>query len=166
MKLSPLTVIAAVLIAFSTAHAGIKPLNDNNLKHREESGRPDVLLRIEVKAEYKELKGEVDFVTMNMTQCNNVTGGDRAYKIQTKNGEGLEFKKWGFIVNALPVMNPNVETEVDTQFQIELSGPIKGKDAINIETWQLQNEVLSTLGKWKVVSRKPALVKVRVSIDK
>ncbi len=173
MKL-PLPPIAALLLfALPAVHAGpskIRPLDDTHIKHRElpdeGASTPEVLLRIEVKAEYKDLTGEADFVTMNMTQCNHVVGGDRGFKIRTQNGEGLEFKRWGFIVNALPVVNPNDTTKVDTQFQIELSGPLKGDDAVEIETWQLQNETYSTMGKWKTISRKPALVKIRISVDK
>jgi len=113
----------------------------------ENDGASDTPLRIEVKAEYKELKGEADFAAMNQTQSNHVTGGDRPFKVHTANGEGVEFKRWGFIVNTLPVIDPNNPTRVDTQIQLELSGPLSGKDGIEIETWQLQTEVLSTLGR-------------------
>ncbi len=102
---------------------------------------------------------------MNQTQSNHVTGGDRPFKVHTANGEGVEFKRWGFIVNTLPVIDPNNPTRVDTQIQLELSGPLSGKDGIEIETWQLQTEVLSTLGRWKTISRKPAKVSIRISRD-
>lgn len=125
-----------------------------------------VSLRIEVRAEYKGLTGEADFLTVNATQANHVAGGDRAFKVSNQQGEGLEFKRWGFIVNSLPVLDPNNPAKVDTQFQFELSGPVEGKDAVSVETWQLQSEILSTLGKWKTIANKPGKVSVRISVDK
>lgn len=140
-------------------------VTEGNIPDFEEREGADVPLRIEVKAEYQDLKGEADFTTMNQTQSNHVTGGDKPFPVRTPHGDGVEFKKWGFIVNSLPVIDPNNPSRVDTQIQLELSGPAPGESAVGIQTWQLQTEVLSTLGRWKTVSRKPAKVSIRISRD-
>jgi hypothetical protein len=168
-------VLPAVLLAFATAHARpgnlpkLDPLKqtmpDAEVDDGDEETGADVSLRIEVRAKYKDLSGEVDFVMMNQTQANHVVGGDRAFKVETENGTGLEFKRWGFIVNALPVIDPNRPHIVDTQLQIELSGPIRGREAVEVETWQIQTEALATLGKWKTLARKPAEVSIRITRD-
>ncbi|MFA6316774.1 MAG: hypothetical protein WC943_05090, partial [Elusimicrobiota bacterium] len=40
-------------------------------------------------------------------QANFVVGGDQPYPVTNNQGVGVEFKKFGVILNVLPVVNPN-----------------------------------------------------------
>ncbi|MBI4248210.1 MAG: hypothetical protein HY611_01815 [Elusimicrobia bacterium] len=92
-----------------------------------------------------------------------MTGGDRGYKVKTAAGEVQEFKKWGFIVNAIPVIDPSSPQKISVQLQIEISGPVEGKDGIDLDSWQFQSEFSVVKGKWKEIAAEPAKVSIRVS---
>ncbi|MBI2362073.1 MAG: hypothetical protein HYV15_01640 [Elusimicrobia bacterium] len=46
-------------------------------------------------------------ITKNAVQANFVVGGDQPYPVTNNQGVGVEFKKFGVILNILPVINPN-----------------------------------------------------------
>ncbi|MBI5211275.1 MAG: hypothetical protein HY927_14980 [Elusimicrobia bacterium] len=128
-------------------------------------------LRIEVSAKYEELQGSTRFVVGNGSQANHVAGGDKAFAVKSSQGTGVEFKRWGFIVNVLPTVNPVNPGEVVVQLQVELSGPVKGlagageglPNAVpNLATWQFQSAVTLVKGRKTVVCSAPARVEVTV----
>jgi hypothetical protein len=127
----------------------------------------EVNLLVDVKAEYQELTGAARFLVGNGTQANHVLGGDKAYPIKNSQGTGVEFKKWGFIVNVLPAVNPEEPGTVSIQVQIELSGPVKSavspsSDVTDITTWQYQGSFTLALGQKTVIVETPALVEITV----
>ncbi|MBI2363069.1 MAG: hypothetical protein HYV15_06775, partial [Elusimicrobia bacterium] len=95
---------------------------------------------------------------------NFVQGGNKSFPVETKTGKDVEFKKWGFIANVLPVEDPNATGKVNLQLQVELSGPV-GKDGLDVETWQLQTTVTVVKGKPKTVSRGAGKLVVTVLDD-
>lgn len=117
-----------------------------------------VPLRLQVEAEYQGMKRTADFVVNNAIQSNYVEGGEKAYHI---GGKGVEYKKFGFIVNSLPVIDPNDPAKVDIQVQLEVSGP--SEDGMDIRTWQIQTELVVVKGKKTVVSRGTAKAWITVS---
>lgn len=123
------------------------------------------VLRLQVEGEYDGMKHAADFLVENANQCNYVQGGEKAFAVETKAGKGLEFKKWGFIVNALPVEDPSRPGRVSVQLQIEISGPVQAKDGVEVRTWQLQTTIHVVKGQPKTVSRGSGRMVVTVSDD-
>lgn len=87
-------------------------------------------------------------ITKNATQANFVVGGDQPYPVVNNQGVGVEFKKFGVILNILPVVNPNKKDYVDAQLQLEVSNPDYSKPVTvgnttvpTIVTRQIQTEV-------------------------
>lgn len=113
---------------------------------------PRADLRIQVEAEYRGMKHAADFVVVDAAQSNYVQGGDKAYAVENAQGKGVEYKKWGFIVNSLAVVDPADPAKVDLQLQVEVSGPVKGDGGIDVETWQLQTEAVLVKGRRTEVS--------------
>lgn len=109
--------------------------------------------RVQVEVDYAGMKHAADFLVENANQANFVQGGETAFAVETKGGKGLEFKKWGFIANVLPVLDPNDPRRVSLQLQIEVSGPVPGKDGVEVRTWQLQTTLHALKGKPKTVAR-------------
>lgn len=115
-------------------------------------------LRISFKLRFKDLHAEGNFVTESGTQANYVQGGEVPWETSSPQGKGIEFKKYGVIVNVLPFIKPDAEDVVDAQMQIELSGPVASKNSLNvpeIATFQLQNEFSTSLGKTVVLVDEP-----------
>ena len=119
-------------------------------------------LRIDVSVKYQNLSDEASFIVGNATQANYTRGGDKHFFVETKQERGVEFKKWGFIVNVLPVVVPDSET-VAIQVQLELSGPSGDGEIPDIETWQYQTEVTIPLGKPTPIVLAPAEAVLTVS---
>lgn len=111
------------------------------------------VLRVQVEAEYAGMKHAADFLVENANQSNYVQGGEKAFAVEGKPGKTLEFRKWGFVVNALPAENPADPKRVSVQMQVEVSGPVPGKDGVEVQTWQLQTSLTVVKGKPKTVSR-------------
>ncbi|MFA5139052.1 MAG: type II and III secretion system protein [Elusimicrobiota bacterium] len=87
-------------------------------------------------------------ITKNATQANFVVGGDQPYPVTNNQGVGVEFKKFGVILNILPVVNPNKKDYIDAQMQLEVSNPDFSKPVTvgntsvpSIVTRQIQTEV-------------------------
>ena len=87
-------------------------------------------------------------ITKNATQANFVVGGDQPYPVTNNQGVGVEFKKFGVILNILPVINPNKKDHIDAQMQLEVSNPDFSKPVTvgnttvpSIVTRQIQTEV-------------------------
>ncbi|TPW20167.1 MAG: hypothetical protein FD126_1958 [Elusimicrobia bacterium] len=126
---------------------------------------PYQVLRVQVEGEYAGIKHSADFLVENANQSNYVQGGEKAFSVETKAGKGLEFKKWGFIVNVLPVVDPNKPERVNLQMQVEISGPVQGKEGVEVQTWQLQTSIHVTKGKPKTVARGSGKFVVTVTED-
>lgn len=123
------------------------------------------VLRLQVDGEYAGMKHSADFLIENANQCNHVQGGEKAFAVETKAGKGVEMKKWGFIVNALAVESPAKPGRVSIQLQVEISGPVQGKDGVDVQTWQLQTTLHVAKGKPKVVSRGAGKITITVTDD-
>src|SRR5205823_310171 len=98
-----------------------------------------------------------NFRVLNQTQANYVLGGDQPFEVETANGKGVEFKKFGTIVNVLPAIKPDTDI-VDSQLQIELSGPLAAQGALKVRpvaTFQLQTEFSAPLGKTVLIVDEP-----------
>ena len=87
-------------------------------------------------------------ITKNAVQANFVVGGDQPYPVTNNQGVGVEFKKFGVILNILPVINPNRKDHIDAQLQLEVSNPDFSKPVTvgnttvpSIVTRQIQTEV-------------------------
>jgi len=103
------------------------------------------LLETEGKAQ---LLSNPKLITKNATQANFVVGGDQPYPVTNNQGVGVEFKKFGVILNILPVVNPNKRDYIDAQLQLEVSNPDFSKPVTvgnttvpSIVTRQIQTEV-------------------------
>ena len=57
------------------------------------------------------------------SQANFVVGGDQPYPVTNNQGVGVEFKKFGVILNILPVINPNKKDTIRAEAQLEVSNP-------------------------------------------
>lgn len=159
----------ALLCLAPSAHAKLKtPTFTPPAAESGASSAPDhaeKVLRLQVEGEYAGMKHSADFLVENANQCNYVQGGEKAFVVQTNAGKGLEFKKWGFIVNALPVEDPSGSGRVSIQMQVEISGPVQAKDGVEVQTWQLQTTLHAVKGKPKTVSRGSGKVVITVSDD-
>ncbi|MDE2292635.1 MAG: type II and III secretion system protein [Elusimicrobia bacterium] len=87
-------------------------------------------------------------ITKNAVQANFVVGGDQPYPVTNNQGVGVEFKKFGVILNILPVIDPNKKDNIDAQLQLEVSNPDFSKPVTvgnttvpSIVTRQIQTEV-------------------------
>lgn len=129
---------------------------------KEEPAAVEQDLRVQVDASFKGLKGTADFLVENAVQANHVAGGERNAKVRTAQGESSAQKKWGFIVNLLPVVNPNRTDVVMVQMQVELSGPGEAPDE-ETSTWQLQTEFQVKKGVKRVIASAGGRLEVTVS---
>jgi len=126
-------------------------------------------LKVDVAAKYLDLKGSARFTMGNATQANFVSGGDQAHLVKNSQGEGVEFKKVGFIVNLLPVLSPDNDKKVSVQLQVELSGPTQGikvaeNEVPHISTWQWQATFTLVRGKKTVVVESPAHLEISIDL--
>lgn len=112
-------------------------------------------------------------ITKNATQANFVVGGSQPYPVTNNQGVGVEFKKFGVILNILPVVNPNKRDYIDAQLQLEVSNPDFSKPVTvgnttvpSIVTRQIQTEVEIKSGETIVIgglkSSSKNLTKTRV----
>jgi pilus assembly protein CpaC len=97
-------------------------------------------------------------VTKSGSQANFVVGGDQPYPVTTNQGVGVEFKKYGVILNILPVVDPNNKDSIDAQLQLEVSNPnfsqtvqVGGTSVPSITTRQVQTEVEIKSGETLVI---------------
>lgn len=118
-----------------------------------EPGSEGKVFRVKVEAEFDGMAHSADFLVEDANQSNYVQGGEKAFSTESKGVKSLEFKKWGYIVNVLPVEDPNRPGRVSLQMQIEVSGPVAGKDGVEVRTWQLQTSLHVLKGRPKTVAR-------------
>ncbi|MBI3505120.1 MAG: type II and III secretion system protein [Proteobacteria bacterium] len=97
-------------------------------------------------------------ITKSGTQANFVVGGDQPYPVTTNQGVGVEFKKFGVILNILPAVNPNKKEYIQAQLQLEVSNPdfskpvnVGGTSVPSIVTRQVQTEVEIKSGETLVI---------------
>lgn len=97
-------------------------------------------------------------ITKSGTQANFVVGGDQPYPVTNAQGVGVEFKKFGVILNILPAINPNKKDSIDAQLQLEVSNPDFSKPVTvgntsvpSITTRQVQTEVEIKSGETLVI---------------
>ena len=97
-------------------------------------------------------------ITKTGTQANFVVGGDQPYPVTNAQGVGVEFKKFGVILNILPAINPNKKDSIDAQLQLEVSNPDYSKPVTvgntsvpSIVTRQVQTEVEIKSGETLVI---------------
>ena len=103
------------------------------------------LLETEGKAQ---LLSNPKVITKSGTQANFVVGGDQPYPVTNNQGVGVEFKKFGVILNVLPIVDPNRKDYVSAQMQLEVSNPDFSKTVTvgntsvpSMVTRQIQTEV-------------------------
>lgn len=122
---------------------------------------------VELSAKYRELDETARFLVADGSQGNHVAGGEKAYPIKHSQGIGVEFKKWGFIVNILPIEDPADPQKVAVQLQVEISGPVKSaisssSDIPDIATWQCQSSFSVVKGRKTVIVEAPAHVELSI----
>ncbi|MBI3288154.1 MAG: type II and III secretion system protein [Elusimicrobia bacterium] len=113
------------------------------------------LLETEGKAQ---LLSNPKVITKSASQANFVVGGDQPYPVTNNQGVGVEFKKFGVILNILPVVNPNKKDYIDAQLQLEVSNPDFSKPVTvgnttvpSIVTRQVQTDVEIRSGETLVI---------------
>ena len=62
-------------------------------------------------------------IVQAQSQANFVVGGESPYPVTNNQGVGVEFKKFGVILNILPVINPNKKDTIRAEMQLEVSNP-------------------------------------------
>lgn len=169
MKTAAFAAVCALLALAPSAQAKLKTPHFTPPAAEEagapEPDLPEKVLRVMVEAEYEGMSHSADFLLENANQSNYVQGGEKAFAVETKGVKSLEFKKWGFIVNVLPVEDPSRPGRVSLQMQIEVSGPVAGKDGVEVRTWQLQTSLHVVKGKPKTVARGSGKMVVTVTDD-
>ncbi len=92
------------------------------------------------------------------SQANFVVGGDQPYPVTNNQGVGVEFKKFGVILNVLPVINPNKKDTIRAEAQLEVSNPDFSKPVTvgntsvpSITTRQVQTSVEIKSGETLVI---------------
>ncbi len=113
------------------------------------------LLETEGKAQ---LLSNPKVIVMAQSQANFVVGGENPYPVTNNQGVGVEFKKFGVILNILPVINPNKKDTIRAEMQLEVSNPDfskpvqVGNTAVpSITTRQVQTNVELKSGETLVV---------------
>ncbi|MFA6317132.1 MAG: hypothetical protein WC943_06910 [Elusimicrobiota bacterium] len=173
MRNLALAVLAAAVMAGAVSAEGLTsklPAKGRGFAPTAAPDRPaaDANLLVEVSAKHGEHQGAARFIVGSGSQANHVLGGDKPHVVKNSQGTGVEFKKWGFIFNVLPTVNPKDKAEVYVQMQVELSGPETGVtipqgDVPAIGTWQYQSSFTVRKGRKSVVFETPARVEITIS---
>jgi len=137
----------------TTLNPGILTLGDferrtllsTTLKLMEQEGKAQILSNPKV-------------ITKSGTQANFTVGGEIPVPYSNAQGVGAEFKKFGVILNVLPVIVTEKKDTVDVQLQLEVSNPdysqpvVVGGTAIpSMITRQVQTEVELKSGETLVI---------------
>lgn len=69
-------------------------------------------------------------LTKNGTQAQIIVGGEIPYPATNSQGVSAEFKKYGIILNVLPVIIPEKGGVIDVQIELEVSGPNFGQSLV------------------------------------
>ncbi len=113
------------------------------------------LLETEGKAQ---LLSNPKVITKSGTQANFTVGGEIPVPYSNGQGVGAEFKKFGVILNVLPVIIAEKKDTVDVQLQLEVSNPdyskpvsVGGTTIPSMITRQIQTEVELKSGETLVI---------------
>ncbi len=113
------------------------------------------LLETEGKAQ---LLSNPKVITKSGTQANFTVGGEIPVPYSNNQGVGAEFKKFGVILNVLPVVLEEKKDAVDVQIQLEVSNPDYSKPVVasgttipSMITRQIQTEVELKSGETLVI---------------
>lgn len=113
------------------------------------------LLETEGKAQ---LLSNPKVITKSGTQANFTVGGEIPVPYSNNQGVGAEFKKFGVILNVLPVVLEEKKDTVDVQIQLEVSNPDYSKPVVasgttipSMITRQIQTEVELKSGETLVI---------------
>ena len=113
------------------------------------------LLETEGKAQ---LLSNPKVITKSGTQANFTVGGEIPVPYSNNQGVGAEFKKYGVIMNVLPVVLTDKKDTVDVQIQLEVSNPDYSKPVVasgttipSMVTRQIQTEVELKSGETLVI---------------
>ena len=97
-------------------------------------------------------------ITKSGTQANFTVGGEIPVPYSNNQGVGAEFKKFGVILNVLPVILAEKKDTVDVQLQLEVSNPDYSKTVLvggtaipSMITRQIQTEVELKSGETLVI---------------
>ncbi|MFA6433172.1 MAG: type II and III secretion system protein [Elusimicrobiales bacterium] len=97
-------------------------------------------------------------ITKSGTQANFTVGGEVPVPYSNAQGVGAEFKKFGVILNVLPVIVAEKKDTVDVQLQLEVSNPdyskpvsVGGTTIPSMVTRQIQTEVELKSGETLVI---------------
>ena len=97
-------------------------------------------------------------ITKSGTQANFTVGGEIPVPYSNAQGVGAEFKKFGVILNVLPVILTEKKDTVDVQLQLEVSNPDYSKPVVvggtaipSMITRQIQTEVELKSGETLVI---------------
>lgn len=97
-------------------------------------------------------------ITKSGTQANFTVGGEVPVPYSNNQGVGAEFKKFGVILNVLPVIVEGKKDTVDVQIQLEVSNPdysrpvsVGGTTIPSMITRQIQTEVELKSGETLVI---------------
>jgi pilus assembly protein CpaC len=97
-------------------------------------------------------------ITKSGTQANFTVGGEVPVPYSNAQGVGAEFKKYGVILNVLPVIIAEKKDTVDVQIQLEVSNPdyskpvsVGGTTIPSMVTRQIQTEVELKSGETLVI---------------
>jgi pilus assembly protein CpaC len=97
-------------------------------------------------------------ITKSGTQANFVVGGEVPIPYTNNQGVGADYKKYGVILNVLPVIMPEKKDSIDVQLQLEVSNPNYSKTVTvsnttvpSMTTRQLQTEVELKSGETLVI---------------
>jgi hypothetical protein len=144
----------------ASAAAELKPIGQGFKEAVEKITAPssDVNFKISFKIKTDELESAGNFVAHNASQANYAKGGDSPVELESsKEHKGVEFKKYGTIVNCLPVAVPDSD-KVDAQCQFELSGPLRPVTSLKVNpitSFQYQAEFTVQKGRRIVLVDEP-----------
>jgi len=62
-------------------------------------------------------------IVQAQAQASFVVGGEAPYPVTNAQGVGVEFKKYGVVLNIMPVINPNKKDTIRAEMQLEVSAP-------------------------------------------
>jgi type II secretory pathway component GspD/PulD (secretin) len=94
----------------------------------------------------------------NGTQAQIIVGGEIPYPATNSQGVSAEFKKYGIILNVLPIILPEKGGIIDVQIELEVSGPDFGQvitigntSVPSITSRKISNEVEMRSGETLVI---------------
>jgi len=98
-------------------------------------------------------------IVQAQSQANFVVGGEQPYPVTGATGSvGVELKKYGVILNVMPVINPNKKDTIRAELQLEVSNPdfsktvqVGNTSVPSFDTRQIQTSVEAKSGETLVL---------------